>query len=126
MVGYGTPTLIKFSNSGQLVTSTFFGGPVLGSGNAIALDNSGNIFIGGYVGTSTFTTKNPLQPTLKGQNNGFIAKFGADMTLSYATFLGGSVYDSVRGIAVGGDGSAYVVGSTNSPDFPVKESHPRH
>ena len=40
-----------------------------------------------------------------------------DPTLSYSTFLGGSLADSVNAIAVGNDGSTYLTGDTNSPDF---------
>jgi hypothetical protein len=42
-----------------------------------------------------------------------------DPTLEYSTFLGGSEYDRVDGVAVDGSGSAYVVGMTRSPDFPT-------
>jgi uncharacterized protein (TIGR03437 family) len=118
--GFGTPMSVKFSNSGQLLISTFFGGSIYGVGNAIAVDSSGNIVIAGEVSTPTFTTKNALQPTLAGPTNGFIAKFAADMTLSYATFLGGTGYATIKGLALDSVGSAYVTGSTASSDFPVK------
>jgi uncharacterized protein (TIGR03437 family) len=37
----------------------------------------------------------------------------------YVTYLGGSYTDTVAGIAVDSTGSAYVAGTTSSPDFPV-------
>jgi hypothetical protein len=42
-----------------------------------------------------------------------------DPVLIYSTFLGGSSYDSARGIAVDSNGNAYVVGQTSSPNFPL-------
>jgi uncharacterized protein (TIGR03437 family) len=39
--------------------------------------------------------------------------------LVYATYLGGSGMETLGGIAVDGSGSAYVVGSTDSADFPT-------
>ena len=38
--------------------------------------------------------------------------------LVYSTYLGGSVSDIGRGIAVDVNGNAYVTGETNSPNFP--------
>ncbi len=43
----------------------------------------------------------------------------ASGTLAYATFLGGLSWETGWGIAVDASGSAYVVGTTFSPDFPA-------
>ncbi|HLV87841.1 MAG TPA: choice-of-anchor D domain-containing protein [Candidatus Sulfotelmatobacter sp.] len=42
-----------------------------------------------------------------------------DPVLVYSTFLGGRAFDYPQGIAVDSIGNAYVVGQTNSPDFPL-------
>jgi len=42
-----------------------------------------------------------------------------DPALSYATYLGGNSADDGAGIAVDASGSAYVVGTTNSTNFPT-------
>ncbi|MDQ4134466.1 MAG: SBBP repeat-containing protein [Actinomycetota bacterium] len=42
-----------------------------------------------------------------------------DPTLSYSSFLGGAGFELGAGVAVDYQGSAYVVGATTSPDFPV-------
>ncbi len=42
-----------------------------------------------------------------------------DPILSYSTYLGGTGIDVANGIAVASDGTAFVVGSTHSVDFPV-------
>jgi hypothetical protein len=46
-----------------------------------------------------------------------------DPVLSYATYLGGSATDSPQGIAYDSQGSAYVVGSTASSNFPVQNPY---
>ena len=42
-----------------------------------------------------------------------------DPVLAYSTYLGGARDDSGAGIAIDGDGSVYVTGSTRSTDFPA-------
>jgi hypothetical protein len=42
-----------------------------------------------------------------------------DPVLSYSTYLGGSDIDVANGIAVGSDGTAFIVGETDSTDFPT-------
>jgi hypothetical protein len=42
-----------------------------------------------------------------------------DPVLVYSTLVGGSVNDYANGIAVDSSGDAYVIGLTDSPDFPV-------
>src|ERR1019366_1824002 len=46
-----------------------------------------------------------------------------DPVLSYATYLGGSATDYPQGIAYDSQGSAYVVGSTASTNFPVQNPY---
>jgi uncharacterized protein (TIGR03437 family) len=54
-----------------------------------------------------------------GQNL-FVTKWTADgKTMLYSTYLGGSNNDFAKGIAVDGQGNAYVTGYTCSNDFPV-------
>jgi len=43
-----------------------------------------------------------------------------DPALLYSSYIGGSVDDAANGIAVDSSGQAYVVGYTNSADFPVQ------
>ena len=46
-----------------------------------------------------------------------------DPVLSYLTYLGGSRDDTVTGMAVDSAGSVYIVGTTSSVDFPVKNAY---
>jgi hypothetical protein len=105
-----------------LVYSTYLGGSGNGYTNGwrIAVDSSGNAYVTGYTQSTDFPTVNALQPTNYGGWDAFVAKLNAaGSALVYSTYLGGSGYDSSYGIAVDAAGNAYVVGITNSPDFPT-------
>ncbi len=53
-------------------------------------------------------------------NNAFVTKWSTDGSqVLYSTYLGGNGNDRASGIAVDGNGSAYLTGFTSSPDFPT-------
>ena len=118
----------------NLIFSTFLGGSGVDSGNGIALDLSGNIYIAGTTTSTNFPILNPVvfQVTgstnstlsqLVGTNSAFITKIGAGGSpLIYSTYLGGFSYDVAEGIAVDAAGSAWVAGFTLSTNFPVTSS----
>lgn len=100
-----------------LVFSTYHGGDKADSGTAIAVDASGNAYIGGETAGSV-PTATPYQAANGGLTDGFVSKFDGAGVLVYSTFLGGASDDSITGIAVDTLGSAYVTGVTFSGDFP--------
>ncbi len=42
-----------------------------------------------------------------------------EMSVAFSTYVGGSRQDSIRGIAVDGEGNVYITGGTESSNFPV-------
>jgi len=115
-----------------LIYSTFVGGSNMEFGNSLAVDSAGNAYMTGTTKSSNFpTTGNAFDRTLNTPGNcprcgvdntdGFVFKLNASgSALVYSTYLGGGTdIDSPRGIAVDGGGNAYVVGETNSIDFPT-------
>lgn len=109
----------------QLIYATFLGGSGEDRGYAITVDEAGNAYVTGTTESSDFPATPgafdvSYDPGAFGQQDAFVAKLNADGDrLAYATFLGGSKYDSGMGITVDGTGSAYVAGSTSSGDFPT-------
>src|ERR1019366_7761241 len=131
----------------QLLYSTIFGdlngfGCLNGCGDAwgtgVAVDANGYFYLVGETKAGKLpTTAGVIQPTgapLDPTNGvyvqadrGFIAKFtpvtsAGGVTLAYATYLGGqtaNTSDYISGIAIDSASNAYVVGYTNSKDFPV-------
>lgn len=138
--GAGDAFLAKVNTDGSgpasLVFSTYLGGSGIDQGNGVAVDRGGSVYIAGGSASTSLGTSGVVQPNchLDASNNcegdAFVAKFNpaatGSLTLSYLTYLGGSLADTATGIAVEPvnppSGFAYVTGSTVSPDFPVTSS----
>src|SRR5205807_5726179 len=101
--------------------ATYLGGSASDTANAIAVDASGNAFIGGITASSNFsTTLGAYATVFAGNQDTFIVKLNpAGSALVYATYLGGSNSDSLNGLAIDAAGNCYLTGSTASADFPT-------
>ena len=119
--GSGDGFVAKLNPTGSaLVYSTYLGGSSGDRGYGIAVDPSGNAYVTGETSSTNFPTANPLQPTIGGNGDAFVAKLNpTGSALVYSTYLGGSYGDRGYGIAVDPSGNTYVTGSTNSTDFPT-------
>ncbi len=104
-----------------LVYSTYLGGGNDDFGLAIAVGSDGAAYVTGQTGSGDFPIANALQGNLNGLGgNAFVAKLNpAGNGLVYSTYLGGGIFDVGQGIAVDSAGAAYVVGYTDSSDFPL-------
>ena len=105
--------------------STYLGGGDLDLGSAIAVDRfTGDAFITGFTQSSDFpTTVGAFRTHSTGGGDGFVTKLGPNgRNLGYSTYLGPSFPSAIAiddGIAVDPAPAAFVVGSTDSPDYPT-------
>jgi hypothetical protein len=103
--------------------ATYLGGPTQDTGYGIATDGLGNTFVTGATEIGGFPTSNPAQPNPGGSTDVFVSKLNRNgSALLYSTYLGGSGTDSGASLAVDASGCAYVVGSTASTNFPVRNA----
>jgi len=120
---YFTATVTKLNAEGSLAiyTTKFSTGTSYSGTNAqgIAVDGAGNAYVTGSTRSSTFPTRNAIQPKLRGAEDAFVMKLDPSGLMVYSTYIGGSGLDSGYGIAVDSAGNAYVAGSTTSSDFPT-------
>jgi len=101
--------LLSFCALSQLRASVQLLATLPNGASPTATHAAGNIYVAGS-----------FVPANKNFLSAFVAKLSADGSkLVYFTVLAGSDNDVAAALAVGSDGSAYVVGSTVSPDFPV-------
>jgi uncharacterized repeat protein (TIGR01451 family) len=118
----GTDAFItKLNATGSaLVYSTYLGADSNDLGRAIAVDASGNAYVGGSTDSLFFPVVNAFQPVTTVSNDAFVAKVNAvGSALVYSTYLGGNLNEDCFGIAVDPSGNAYVTGRTSSTDFPT-------
>jgi uncharacterized repeat protein (TIGR01451 family) len=123
---FGDAFVAKVNPSGSaLLYSTYLGGDGGEVGRAVAVDAGGNAFVCGLTSSSNFPTANALQANNAGgfSNDAFVTKLNSNgSALIYSTYLGGVSDDRCLAIAIDAAGSAYITGSTSSPDFPVLNS----
>jgi len=109
--------LAKFSSSGKLVWSTYFGGENGSSGTCLVIDKDNNVFLGGATSSSTgIATSGAFKTSVSGTNNddAFLAKFDSVGNLKWATYFGGPMQDEATGLAVDSHNGVYLYGTTNS------------
>ena len=130
----GNAFVAKLSaDGGALVYSTFLGGHggaavyvPADRGNAIAVDGAGHAYVAGHASSPDFpTSTGAYSRTLVGASDAFVTELDTHSgRLVYSTFLGGHGLqgNAGNGIALGDGGRAYVVGTTDAPDFPTTDN----
>ncbi len=109
--------------------STYLGGTGEDGASAVAVDGDGAAYVAGSTASTNFPTAphrpsgvGPVQGGNRGGADAFVTKFAPDgKSLIYSTYLGGTQGDGATGIAIDSRGFAYVVGSTDSGDFPTTD-----
>jgi len=107
------------------VYSTFIGGSGYDSICSIALDQNGNAYIAGQTESTDYpVTKGAFNETLNGTGQDLVVSkldpSGSRMV--YSTYIGGDSWENMNQkgcIAVDSRGCAYIIGSSNSREFPV-------
>jgi hypothetical protein len=122
--GVADAFVTKLSYYGDsLIYSTYLGGGGSDYGYGIAVGAGDIAYVTGATNSLDFPTLNPYQ-TYQSNSSYYKDVFvtslsGSGDGLMYSTYLGGGLHDYGYGIAVDGDGNAYVAGSTQSSDFPT-------
>lgn len=106
----------------DLSYSTYLGGTEDDGGYGIGLDAAGNAYVSGFTSSTNFPIKNAFQPASGGGDDAVILKLDQTGKLVYSSYLGGTGDDRSFDLAVDKNGNAYLVGRTESSNFPVKDA----
>jgi uncharacterized protein (TIGR03437 family) len=92
-----------------------FGSPYDNIGTAIAVDQTGSVYVAGGTNSAAFPVTG--QPTF---HTAFVAKVNpVGSALVYSTYLGGSGAETVSSISLDKSGRLLITGETSSKDFPT-------
>jgi len=117
----GDVFILQLNAAGQILYATYLGGGLIDEGLAIAVDAAGYVYVAGSTGSGDFpTTQNAYQ---QHSGSGFVGAFVSKVDihknqLVYSTYLAGYNGEAAHGVAVDKAGMIYVVGNTDSDDFP--------
>jgi len=101
-----------------LAYSTYLGGSDIDWASDLRVDAAGNAYVCGFTQSLNFPAT-VGQVASGGSYDAFVAKVAPDGTLAWATYLGGSGFDTCDHLALDHDGFIYAGGFTGSPNFPV-------
>jgi hypothetical protein len=108
-----------FTGNGFFVKGRYVSGRNYDTANAVALDNSNNVFITGETHSGNFYTTPSAFQGYKQGINAFICKFDPGLDhIIYSTYLGGNDIDIGVDIGLDNSGYFYVTGHTKSDNFP--------
>lgn len=126
----------KLDPDGALVYSTYLGGTLNEEALAVAVDEEGSAYVAGNTDSRDLPTvsafqdefaSTPCPGDLPCELDAFVTKLAPDGgSLVYSTYLGGEASDTTAGLALADDGTAFVTGTTRSPDFPVQRPLQEH
>ncbi|MGA1699037.1 MAG: SBBP repeat-containing protein, partial [Ilumatobacteraceae bacterium] len=104
--------VVKLNSSGQLVWAKSVGGTGNDQGAAVAVDDSGNVYVAGsFSGTADFDPDSGFaNVSAVGFEDGFVMKLDADGAYQWAKQIGGTGPEYARGVAVDSSGNVFTTG----------------
>ena len=114
--GYWDAFLTKFNSMGVMQWSTYIGGTEEDIGYGLAIDQSANVYVAGYTGSSSgIAAPGAFQAAYGGgMFDAFLLKADSAGVVQWATYFGGSDEDQGFSVATDLPGNVYLGGSTAS------------
>lgn len=108
--------IAKYDTEGNLLWSSYYGGPQTDRPYGLTTDSQGNVYLGGSSHSEFgIATIGSYQDVLSGMDDIFIVKFNENGVRQWATYVGGTGHDFVTTIKHFNN-TLYITGHTNSPN----------
>ncbi len=112
-------TILKAEGGGDIMHSTYLGGEDIDFATGIDVGITKEAWVSGGTLSTLFPTADPIQESLGGPQDGFIARLAADAgALKFSSYMGGANFDTLRGVALNAFGDPFLTG-TADPGFPT-------
>ncbi|MBL7894909.1 MAG: T9SS type A sorting domain-containing protein [Bacteroidia bacterium] len=117
--------LAKFTTSGVLIWSTYYGGTGNDQGLDCKIDNLGNVYlVGSTSSTLGISTTGAFQTIYAGGlRDGFISKYNTNGNILWSTYYGGSGDEIIETLEFNSKNRLFVGGETNSSTISTPISH---
>ncbi len=114
--GFGDAFILKFSSSGSRIWATCFGGSGYETGQCLALDTLGNIFLTGMTESpDSISTTGAFQSIYGGGlYDAYVAKLNSNGSRIWASYFGDSLTDIGYSIVIEWNGEILITGQTSS------------
>ena len=113
-----------FSDSTELLYSSFYGGNLNDVGFGVTMDSKKNIYIVGDAQSTNLLTLDPndgsyFDATSNGSYDGYLVEYDSSFNMIWATYLGGNNYDRISDVRVSPSDHVFTVGFTQSNNHPT-------
>ena len=119
--------VVKLSPSGAVLFVTYLRGSLNDWGTGLALDGQGGLLVSGWTDSSDFPVVNAAQPVKDASRSAFLSRLStATGAVVYSSFFGASGVDEFHDVVVNAAGEIFLVGKTDSTDFPTLNALQAH
>jgi hypothetical protein len=102
----------------SLIFSTYLGGSGDDVANGVVVSNA-DVQVTGKTSSANFPTQNALDSSLGGQQDAFVTTYSFAGAMTNSTYIGGSGIDEAFDIDTDKKGNSFIVGQTDSVNFPL-------
>ncbi|MHA1210965.1 MAG: SBBP repeat-containing protein [Candidatus Heimdallarchaeota archaeon] len=117
--------LVKLSEDGTMLYSTYIGGDSQDIAKAIKIDSANNLYILGTTMSTNIPLINAYDDTYNYMQDAYLMKLSMNEStpeILFATYLGGEYYDYSEEFCLDSEHNVYITGQTYSDEFPLTEN----